>query len=153
MADETSNGTVSPESQPERSPVPKPPNAIQDLPEDQREELFQYFRQVIHIEETTGQMPPPRMLAGYSPEVQTIIANEFVQHGQHRRTAEVKVIDASIQQERRGMWLGFVLAFTLLICGTAIILSGYRAEGLGVIAADAAVLAVVYVVDRRSRED
>ena len=51
------------------------------------------------------------------------------------------------------MWLGFVLAFTLLICGTAIILSGYRAEGLGVIAADAAMLAVVYVVDQRSREE
>ncbi len=97
-------------------------------------------------------MPPSSMLAAYSPEVQRIIVDEFAQHGQHRRTSEVKVIDASIQRERRGMWLGFVLAFSLIICGTLVILAGYSAEGLAVIAADAAVLAVVYVLDRRSRE-
>ncbi len=51
------------------------------------------------------------------------------------------------------MWLGFVLAFTLLISGTAIILSGYSAEGLVLIGADAAAMAIVYAIDRRSRED
>ncbi|MCY3574474.1 MAG: hypothetical protein OXG92_01840 [Chloroflexi bacterium] len=149
MADET----VSPETQPERSPVPKLPDAIQNLPEDQREELFQYFRQVIHVEQTTGLMPPPSMLAAYTPEIQRIIVDEFAQHGQHRRTSEVKVIDASIQRERRGMWLGFALAMTLILCGTAVILAGFRAEGLGVIGSTAVVLAAVYIVDRRSRED
>ncbi|MYE26409.1 MAG: hypothetical protein F4X87_04155 [Chloroflexi bacterium] len=153
MADDKNSETRSPINETGLPPIPKPPDAIQDLPEDQREELFQYFREIIHVEQTTGLMPPPSMLAAYSPEVQRIIVNEFAQHGQHRRTSEVKVIDASIQRERRGMWLGFVLAFTLLICGTAIILSGYSTEGLGVIAADAAMLAVVYVVDRRSREN
>lgn len=92
------------------------------------------------------------MLAAYSPEVQTIIVDEFSQHGQHRRASEAKVIDASIHRERRGMWLGFVLAFSPIICGTLVILAGYSAEGLAVIAADAAVLAVVYFLDRRSRE-
>ena len=97
-------------------------------------------------------MPPPSMLASYSPEVQGIIVDEFAQHGQHRRTAEAKVIEASIQRERRGMWLGFVLAFSLIVCGTLVILAGYSAVGLAVIAADAAVLAMVYIFDRRSRE-
>ncbi|MCY4146761.1 MAG: hypothetical protein OXE95_08135 [Chloroflexi bacterium] len=149
MADET----VSPETQTERSPVPKPPDSIHALPEDQREELLQYFRQVIHVEQTTGLMPPPSMLAAYTPEVQKIIVDEFAQHGQHRRAAEVKVVDASIQRERRGMWLGFALAMTLILCGTAVILAGYSAEGLGVIGSTAGALAVAYIVDRRSRED
>lgn len=152
MADDKNIETQSPVNETGLPPIPKPPDAIQDLPEDQREELFQYFREIIHVEQTTGLMPPPSMLAAYSPEVRRIIADEFAQHGQHRRTSEVKVIDASIQRERRGMWLGFILAFSLIICGTVVILAGYSTEGLAVIAADAAVLAVVYVLDRRSRE-
>ena len=152
MADESKLDTQPNEN---KTPTPrsKAPDAIQNLSEDQREELFQYFREIIHVEQTTGLMPPPSMLAAYSPEVQKIIVDEFSQHGQHRRSSESKVIDASIDRERRGMWLGFVLALTLLICGTAVILSGYSAAGLIVLAADAAMLAIVYIVDRRSREN
>lgn len=153
MSDERNTESHSFEDETGLPSIPKAPESIQDLPEDQREELFQYFRAIIHVEQTTGLMPPPSMLAAYSPEVQQIIVGEFAQHGQHRRTSEAKVIDATIHREKRGIWLGFILAFTLLISGTAIILSGYSAEGLGVIAADAAMLAVVYVVDRRSREN
>ena len=102
MVDDKNSETQSPKNETELPPIPKPPDAIQDLPEDQREELFRYFREIIHVEQTTGLMPPPTMLAAYSPEVQRIIVNEFAQHGQHRRTSEVKVIDASIQRERQG---------------------------------------------------
>lgn len=153
MADDKNAETQSPINANGLPSNPKPPDAIQDLPEDQREELFQYVREVIRVEQTTGLMPPPSMLAAYPPEVQRIIVDEFAQYGQHRRSSEATVIDASIQRERRGMWLGFVLAFSLIIGGTLVILAGYSAEGLAVIAADAAVLAVVYVLDRRSRED
>lgn len=107
----------------------------------------------MRVEQTTGLMPPPSMLAAYSPKVQQIIVEEFSQQGRHQRTAEAKILDASIQRERRGMWLGFVLAFSLIVCGTMVILAGRSAEGLVLIAADVAVLAVVYVHDRRSREN
>lgn len=103
MADDKNSGPQSPINETGLPPIPKPPDAIQDLPEDQREELFQYFREIIHVEQTTGLMPPPSMLAAYSPDVQRIIVDEFAQHGQHRRTSEVKVIDASIHREKRGM--------------------------------------------------
>lgn len=152
MADDKNFETQSQVNETGLPPIPKPPDAIQDLPEDQREELFQYFRKIIHVEQTTGLMPPPSMLAAYSPDVQRIIVDEFAQHGQHRRNVEARVIDASIQREKRGMWLGFILAFSLIVCGTLVILAGYRVEGLVVIAADAAILAVVYVLDQRSRE-
>ncbi|MCY3796340.1 MAG: hypothetical protein OXG84_00925, partial [Chloroflexi bacterium] len=99
MADDKNSETRSPINETGLPPIPKPPDAIQDLPEEQREELFQYFREIIHVEQTTGLIPPPSMLAAYSPEVQRIIVDEFAQHGQHRRTSEVKVIDASIQRE------------------------------------------------------
>lgn len=114
MADESKLNTQPNENETAATPLPKAPDAIQNLSEDQREELFQYFREIIHVEQTTGLMPPPSMLAAYSPEVQKIIVDEFSQHGQHRRSSETKVIDASISRERRGMWLGFVLALTLL---------------------------------------
>jgi len=153
VADDKNFETQSPVNQTGLPPIPKPPDAIQDLPEDQREELFQYFREIIHVEQTTGLMPPPSMLAAYSPEVQRIIVDEFAQHGQHRRTSEVKVIDASIQRERRGMWLGFALAFSLIVCGTLVILAGYNAEGLALIAADAIAISTAYIVDRRTRDD
>lgn len=98
-------------------------------------------------------MPPPSMLAAYNPDVQTIIVDEFAKHDQHRRTAETTILNASIQRDRLGMWLGFVLAFTLLLIGGAIILSGHKVEGLGLIAADAGALTVVYIVDQRNREN
>ncbi len=132
---------------------PPPPASIRDLPDDQRHELIEYFRNIIHVEQTTGHMPPPSMLAAYEPDVQTIIVDEFAKHGQHRRTAETTILNASIQRDRLGMWLGFVLAFTLLLIGGAIILSGHKVEGLGLIAADAGALAVVYIVDQRNREN
>ena len=148
MTDETASGSLPPNKQSEPTQVPKPPVAIQNLPEDQREAVLEYFRQIVHIEQTTGHMPPPSMLAAYSPEVQRIIMEEFAQHGQVGRTADLKLIDASIQRETRGMWLGFFLAMALILCGTAVILAGYSAEGLGVIGSTAGALAVAYVVDR-----
>lgn len=135
------------------SSPPPPPASIRDLPDDQRHELIEYFRNIIHVEQTTGHMPPPSMLAAYEPDAQTIIVDEFAKHGQHRRTAETTILNASIQRDRLGMWLGFVLAMTLILCGTAVIFAGFRAEGLGVIASAAGVLAVVYIVDQRSREN
>lgn len=152
MSDDKTRETELPANETGRAANPALPDALLDLPEDQREEAIQFFRDIVHVEQTTGLMPPPSMLAAYSADVRRIIVEEFAQHGQHRRTSESKVIEASIQRERRGMWLGFVLAFSLIVCGALVILAGYSAEGLALIAADAAVLAVVYIFDRRSRE-
>ena len=134
-----------------QSSPPTPPASIRDLPDDQRHELIEYFREFIHFEQTTGHMPPPSMLAAYDPKVQTIIVDEFAKHGQHRRTADITILNASIQRDKLGMWLGFVLAFTLLLIGGAIILSGHKVEGLGLIAAEAGGLAILYYADRRGR--
>lgn len=152
MSDKQNTESHSQENANQLPDIPIPPELIQDIPEEKRRELIQYVNSV-YVEHTTGPMPPPSMLASYTPEVQRIIVNESVQHGQHRMSLEERVIEASIQQERRGMWLGFVLAFSLIFCGTTIILSGYSAEGLALIAADALAIAVVYVHDRRGIED
>jgi hypothetical protein len=93
------------------------------------------------------------MLAAYSRETQKIIVEEWSNHGPHRRKLEERVFETAAQQERRGMWLGFVLAISIIVCGTAIILAGHSAEGLVLIAADAGALAVVYVVNRHGRNE
>ena len=151
MSQKPSSESLSHENAQGLTDVPIPPELIQDIPEEKRRELIQFVNS-IHVEHSSGPMPPPSMLASYTPEVQRIIVDESVQHGRHRMSLEERVITASIQQERRGMWLGFILAFALILCGTAIILSGYSAEGLALIAADAIAIAVVYVHDRRSSE-
>lgn len=138
------------------NPIPQapiPPELFQDIPEEKRKELIQYFSSFVHVEQTSGPMPPPSMLAAYSPDVQRIIVEEWSKHGPHRRNLEERVFEAAVQQERRGMWLGFILALSLIVCGTAVILAGHSAEGLALIAADAGALAIVYVFDQRSRRD
>ena len=67
MADDKNSEAQSPVNETGLPQIPKPPDAIQDLPEEQREELFQYFREIIHVEQTTGLMPPPSMLGRLQP--------------------------------------------------------------------------------------
>ncbi len=133
--------------------VPTPPDILKEIPDEKRQELIQYFSRIVYIEETSGPLPPPSMLAAYSLETQKIIVEEWSNQGPHRRKLEERVFETSAQHERRGMWLGFFLALSLIVGGTAVILAGYSAAGLVLISADAAALAIIYVVDRRNSRD
>ena len=124
---------------------------LENLPAEQREALTQYVSEMSYVGHFSGPIPPPSVLAQYGQEVQRIIVDDSVQRGQRRMTLEERVLDASIQQEKLGMWLGFVLAFSMIICGTAVILSGSSIEGLALIAADILAISIVYVQDRRNR--
>lgn len=151
MNDDEGSEIESPGSEKRPLQVPIPPEILRDLPDEKRQEIIEYFSSIVYIEETSGPLPPPSMLAAYSRETQKIIVEEWSSHGPHRRNLEERVFETAVQQERRGMWLGFVLALSLIVCGTAVILAGHGAEGLVLIAADAGALAVVYIVDRRGR--
>ena len=153
MSDEQVSESDSRGGEQRPSQIPDPPEILKDIPDEQRQEIIEYFSRIIYIEETSGPLPPPSMLAAYSQETQRIIVEEWSHHGPHRRKLEERVFETAAQQERRGMWLGFLLALSLIVCGTAIILAGYSAEGLVLISADAAVLAIVYVVDRQNRSE
>ncbi len=128
-----------------------PAELLQEIPEDKRDAIIEYVSSVIHVEQTSGTLPPPTMFNAYSGQAQAIILDESVKQGGHRRSVENRIVDASILQERRGMWLGFVMGFSIIIAGTTIILQGYSAEGLLLIAGDAAILATVYINERRKR--
>ena len=134
-----------------RKDVAIPAELLQEIPEDKRDAIIEYVSSVIHVEKTTGTIPPPRMFNAYSTEAQAIILDESVKQGNHRRGVENRIVDASLLQEQRGMWLGFVLGFSIIIGGTFIILQGYSVEGLMLIAGDAAILATVYINERRKR--
>ena len=133
------------------SDLPELAKFLEELPAEQREKLTQYASEMSVVGHFSGPIPPPSVLAQYDPEVQRVIVNESVQRGQHRMALEERVLDASIQQEKLGMWLGFVLAISMIICGTAVILSGASIEGLALIAADVLAISIVYIQDRRNR--
>ena len=128
-----------------------PAELLQEIPEDKRDAIIEYVSSVIHVEKTTGTLPPPTMFNAYSGQAQAIILDESVKQGSHRRGVENRIVDASILQERRGMWLGFAMGISIIIGGTAVILQGYSTEGLLLIAGDAAILATVYINERRKR--
>jgi hypothetical protein len=44
-----------------------------EIPEDQRDAIIEYVSNVIHVEQTTGTLPPPTMLNAYSGQAQAII--------------------------------------------------------------------------------
>lgn len=153
MNDEQVSESEASASEPRPLQHPIPPEIFKDIPDEKRQEIIQYFSSIVYIEETSGPLPPPSMLAAYSQETQQIIVEEWSSYGPHRRKLEERVFETAAQQERRGMWLGFVLALSLILCGTATILAGHSAEGLVLVSADAAVLAIVYLADRRNRSD
>ena len=153
MSDDQVSESSSREGENQLQDLPIPKELLDDIPEERRSKLRQYAQEVVHIEHTSGHLPPPSMLAAYRPEVQQVIVEEFVAHRQHRNQLEQNFIQATIRQDRLSLALGFVLALSLVLCGTAVILAGYSAAGLALIAADAVAIAGIYIHDRRSSDD
>ncbi len=153
MSDEQNTGCNVDEGEIGPPLIPKPPNRSRTFPKNNSGSCSSILGKSFTLRKQPDICRPQVCSLHTVPEVQDIIVDEFAQSGRHRRTLEEQVFDASIQRAKRGMCLGFVLAISLIICGTMVILSGYSVEGLAVIAADAGVLAVAYIVDHRSRED
>ena len=153
MNDGQASESSSHEGENQRPDLPIPRELLDDIPEERRRELRQYVQGVIHVEQTSGHLPPPGMLAAYNPEVQQVIVDEFVAHRQHRNQLEQDFVQATIRQDRLNLGLGFILALSLILCGTAVILAGHSTAGLALIAADAIAIAGIYIYDRRSGDD
>ena len=67
--------------------------------------------------------------------------------------ANMLLLKAHAHREKVGMWLGFILAVTLIICGTLIILSGHDVAGFAVVTTPAITIAGVFIYNRRRRKD
>lgn len=99
-----------------------------------------------------GPMPPPDLIAAYEeihPGAAAFFFTSTERQALHRQALEAKVIHASVQNERVGMWLGFVLALVMTLCGTFLIHEGKDPQGLAIVAATLATLCGVFVYSRR----
>jgi len=159
---------VSSENPPDdNKPISIPQDLIKDIPEEKREEFIrQYF---LHIEQYLSPIPSPRIMGSYEQilpgsadrilamaEQQQESEIEMEKQRHNHRMQRIKLVErgleASIQHEKLGMWLGFGLALVMMASGTLVILSGFT-EGFGLVTAPAIAIAVVYLKELRSSNE
>lgn len=95
-------------------------------------------------------LPSGDELAKYPPEIQRIIAIEWVENRKHRTATESRRQKFGCILHLVGMLLGFILALTMIVGSVHIIVSGYSNEGLLGIGGTVVTIAGVFVyTDRR----
>jgi len=102
-----------------------------------------------------GPMPPPDLVAEYEairPGAARFFFDAVERQSAHRQALELRVVNASISNERVGMWLAFVLAMAMVLCGTFLISEDKDPQGLAMIAGTLAALCGVFVYSRRQEQ-
>jgi len=97
-------------------------------------------------------MPPPELIAEYEailPGAAEFFFQTLERQSLHRRSLEVKVVEANITHEKVGMWLAFALALAMMFCGTFLIFEDKNPQGLAMIGGTLAALCGVFVYTRR----
>ena len=105
-------------------------------------------------EEYTGPLPHPKHLDAYErimPGAAQRIFDAFDQQRAHRQALEKTAVDANVASEKRGMWLGFVLAGAFLVAAVYLITQGFGVAGLAIIGGEMASLAGAFVWGRRAQ--
>ena len=137
----------------EDSPIPS--NLIQHIPEEIRPALIQHL--LFYREQYAGPIAHPRIVAGYE-KYQSGSANRILalaeEQQRHRFELERIGLEAAIQRDRRGTYLGFMLSMAIITMGIYAIAVGVALAGVAVVGGTAATVAGVYVYShRRSREE
>ena len=100
-------------------------------------------------------IPPPEIVAGYERvlpgSAERILAMAERQSG-HRIRQEERVITSSIQREKTGQWMAFVLSLVVILGGIGLAWTGRSVTGLTMVIADLAALAGVFMYGRRAQE-
>ena len=69
---------------------------------------------------------------------------------EHRQELEKKVIEGRIKDSRMGVIFAFVIGMTALVCGAAVVVKGYSAEGLTIGGAGIIGLVSVFIYGTRA---
>ena len=86
-------------------------------------------RREMHIEQTSGYLPPPSMLKGYD-DVVANGAERLFRMAERASEDNSIVVRGRMRNETWGMWLGFVAFAAFLGVGLWLILNGYEREGI-----------------------
>ncbi len=106
---------------------------------------------LVHTEfsaQFAGPLPPPDMLAAYDrvvPGAAERILKMAEEQSRHRQAIEEKVISASIQKSKTGLWFGFIIGLGGLATSCTIALAGQPGWGSFMGLGSLAVLSSVFV--------
>ncbi|MDV5976788.1 Predicted membrane protein [Streptococcus pyogenes] len=99
---------------------------VEKLPQAEREVVFE------KLEIYKGDLPHPETLKGYNslyPEAAKKIIDNGIAESEHRRKMENKYIENNSKSYRLGQILGFIIALSIVGCGTFLIFTGNQISG------------------------
>lgn len=132
----------------ERSPIP--PELIDLIPEDKREEIIS---RIVLQEQYSGPLAHPRIVAGYEqflPGSADRILSMTERQQQHRIQQEDRGQQAAIERDKNAMNRGFLLALALMIVSALAINLGSDLVGFGMVATSVVSLAGVFLYSHHS---
>ncbi len=103
----------------------------------------------------SGPLPPPAVLAHYEhilPGAADRIIAMAEKQLDHRQRLEHGAITANIDAQKRGVWLGFLIALIVVGGGIWIILSGHSTAGLVAIVSALTALVGAFVYGRKRQK-
>ena len=129
---------------------PIPPELIEFIPEDKREEII---TRIVLQEQYSGPLAHPRIVAGYerySPGSADRILTMAEAQQQHRFHQETRGQKAAIERDLRAMNRGFVLALVLMLLSGLAVYLGSDLVGFGMVATSVVSLAGVFLYSHHS---
>ena len=118
---------------------------LKELSEDPiKKEVFQ----AIQMQQFSGPLPHPSILKEYQELIPNaperffkLVENE----NNHRHLIETKAIDGKISYDKRGQWMAFTLAISIISIGAISIFQGYTIPGSIMLGISAVGLAGVFI--------
>lgn len=144
-------------AQESRSQLPKKIfDALQDIPEQQRERVLNLFQEELEVvyEKVSmwqGPIPHPeslRQLEEVVPGCAKQIIDEFLDQSKHRKTLENMVITEQNRQSGRGQNYGFIIALFISIIGGFLIYTGHDGAGVGILISEAFAIISIFVTGK-----
>ena len=132
----------------DRSPIP--PELIDFIPEDKREEIIS---RIVLQEQYAGPLAHPRIVAGYEqflPGSADRILSMAERQQEHRIQQEDRGQQAAIGRDKNAMNRGFVLALALMMVSALAIYLGSDLVGFGMVATSVVSLAGVFLYSHHS---
>jgi len=134
-----------------------PPELLEQVPEEHRDELIRAFH-LVQVEKTSffrGPLPSPAILKEYEdilPGSADRIITMTEKQQQHRMSIESAVIQSDIWMERLGLGAGFVLAMTLALGGIWLVSEGKEITGLAMLVSQIVLLVGAFFYAKRLRQ-
>jgi len=127
-----------------------PPELIEYIPEDKREEVLS---RIVLQEQYSGTLAHPRIVAGYErylPGSTDRILSMAEEQQKHRVQMEDRGQQAAIERDKRAMNRGFVLALVLMLLSAFALYLGSDLVGFGFVATSVVSLAGVFLYSHHS---